>query len=304
MSGRGKGEAGCKVYVNGLPYKTSWPSLKDHFSQVEGVQYAKVLLDDGPRGRGSWSRGSGLVEYATLEQAEAAIARFNNTEFEDRKIKVELWDESAPKHVSVWPDGGKQKGCKGYDAWGADAYAYLGYGWPPMWKAGGKQGGKGGKGFGGWFAMPGAWKGAPQLPPWKGAGAWKGGGGGEWKGGGGGESVWKGDGGGGGGKPSMLGIKGSPNTDANRFKDDPACKVFIGNLAYKTKWAPLKDYMSKAGTVVYSKIIEDKGFGKGFYSRGAGLVVYATPEEAKEAVETLNGTELDGRAIKVDAWNS
>merc|ERR1719174_2949108 len=48
-----------------------------------------------------------------------------------------------------------------------------------------------------------------------------------------------------------------------RHEDDPACKVYVGNLSYKTMWAGLKDFFSSAGTVKYVKVLEDKGKGKG-----------------------------------------
>merc|ERR1712046_277089 len=87
-------------------------------------------------------------------------------------------------------------------------------------------------------------------------------------------------------------------------EDDPACKVHVGNLSFKTKWASLKDFMSQAGTVTYSKILEDKGKGKGFWSRGTGLVIYETPPEAQHAFATLNGALCDDRCVTVDSGDA
>mmetsp|Transcript_53773 Transcript_53773/g.136544 ORF Transcript_53773/g.136544 Transcript_53773/m.136544 type:complete len:126 (+) Transcript_53773:50-427(+) len=93
---------------------------------------------------------------------------------------------------------------------------------------------------------------------------------------------------------------------------DDSCKVFVGNLNFKTRWQTLKDFMAQAGTVNHAKILMkdggkgwDKGWGKGGgLSRGMGVVEFASAEEAQLAVATLNGMELDGRAIQVDAWTT
>merc|ERR1711879_198952 len=102
------------------------------------------------------------------------------------------------------------------------------------------------------------------------------------------------------GKSKGYGSKGKSKGEWH--EDDPACKVHVGNLSYKTKWASLKDFMSQAGTVTYAKIMEDKGKGKGFWSRGSGLVIYSTPAEAQYAVATLNGETCDDRPVTVDSW--
>merc|ERR1719221_1845076 len=87
---------------------------------------------------------------------------------------------------------------------------------------------------------------------------------------------------------------------------DDALKVFVGNLSFKLKWQELKDFMKQAGEVQHAKIFTkggDKGFGKGKWdpwgwsrplSKGKGVVIFKSPEEAANAIATLNGMELDG----------
>jgi len=216
-----KGDPSCKVYVGSLAYKTNWHTLKELFSQVGTVNYAKVLREDGPKGKGSWSRGAGLVEFSTPQEAALAIQTFNETELDGRTIMVDSWSDAAPSSPA--------KGHKGK-----------------------------GKGFGKASAN---------------------------------------------GKSSAASVKVEAAPQPGET-DNPACKVYIGNLSYKTKWAALKEFMAQAGTVVYAKVIEDKGKGKGFWSTGAGLAVYSTPSEARTAISSLNGAELDGREIKLDVWTS
>jgi RNA recognition motif-containing protein len=74
-------------------------------------------------------------------------------------------------------------------------------------------------------------------------------------------------------------------------------KLYVGSLSYDTTEDGLKEFFSQAGTVASASIITDKMSGR---SKGFGFVEMSSEEEAKKAVEMLNGKELDGRAIIVD----
>lgn len=74
-------------------------------------------------------------------------------------------------------------------------------------------------------------------------------------------------------------------------------KLFVGGLAWATKDDSLRDYFAKIGNVVSATVIVDRHTGR---SKGFGFVEMSTPEEAKEAIEKLNNTELDGRTIIVN----
>jgi RNA recognition motif-containing protein len=76
-----------------------------------------------------------------------------------------------------------------------------------------------------------------------------------------------------------------------------AAKLFIGNLDYTVTGDDLKALFAQAGTVVDSVVIMDKMTGR---SRGFGFVELSSDEEAKKAVETLNGADLKGRKINVN----
>lgn len=73
-------------------------------------------------------------------------------------------------------------------------------------------------------------------------------------------------------------------------------RLFIGNLAYSTNEDELKAAFAKCGSVVSSKIILDRETGR---SRGFAFVEFATDSEAAEAIETLDGSLLSGRALAV-----
>jgi RNA recognition motif-containing protein len=74
-------------------------------------------------------------------------------------------------------------------------------------------------------------------------------------------------------------------------------KIYVGNLSYTTNEAGLNDLFQAHGKVVSAKIIMDRDTGK---SKGFGFVEMDTDDEAKAAINALNGADLDGRQIKVN----
>jgi RNA recognition motif-containing protein len=76
-----------------------------------------------------------------------------------------------------------------------------------------------------------------------------------------------------------------------------ATKLFVGSLAWATNDDSLKNFFASAGTVVSANVIVDRETNR---SKGFGFVEMSSDEEAKKAVEELNGKDLDGRAIVVN----
>lgn len=76
-----------------------------------------------------------------------------------------------------------------------------------------------------------------------------------------------------------------------------ATKLFVGSLAWGTTDDSLKDFFASAGNVVSANVIVDRETNR---SKGFGFVEMSTEEEAKAAVDQLNGKELDGRPIVVN----
>jgi cold-inducible RNA-binding protein len=76
-----------------------------------------------------------------------------------------------------------------------------------------------------------------------------------------------------------------------------AAKLFIGSLAWTTTDDSLRDFFATVGTVVSANVIVDRDTNR---SKGFGFVEMSSDEEAKAAVDQLNGKELDGRAIVVN----
>lgn len=83
------------------------------------------------------------------------------------------------------------------------------------------------------------------------------------------------------------GPRGSGNQNA---------RVYVGNLAWDVAWQDLKDHMrGLGGEVIRADVMTDQG-GR---SRGCGIVEYAEPAQATQAIEQLNNSELKNRMIFV-----
>ena len=76
-----------------------------------------------------------------------------------------------------------------------------------------------------------------------------------------------------------------------------ATKLFIGNLDYSVTSDDLKALFAPVGTVVDAVVITDRMSGR---SRGFGFVEMSSEEEAKTAVEKMNGADMKGRKINVN----
>ena len=74
-------------------------------------------------------------------------------------------------------------------------------------------------------------------------------------------------------------------------------KLYVGGLPYSVTEGQLQDIFSAHGTVESANVISDKFTGQ---SRGFGFVEMSTSGEAQKAIETLNGTQLDGRTLTVN----
>ena len=71
--------------------------------------------------------------------------------------------------------------------------------------------------------------------------------------------------------------------------------IYIGNLAYTVTEDDLRDAFSEFGQVDSSSIINDKFSGR---SKGFGFVDMPNDTEAREAIESMNDKDLNGRTIK------
>jgi RNA recognition motif-containing protein len=74
-------------------------------------------------------------------------------------------------------------------------------------------------------------------------------------------------------------------------------RLYVGNLSYETDTETLRQAFSASGEVTDAHVVMDRESGR---SRGFGFVTMATPDLARKAIEMMNGSMLDGRAIRVN----
>ena len=71
--------------------------------------------------------------------------------------------------------------------------------------------------------------------------------------------------------------------------------MYVSNLGFQVNDEELKTLFNKFGEVTSAKVVMDRETGR---SRGFGFVEMAD-SSAEEAMKSLDGTQVDGRAISV-----
>ena len=72
--------------------------------------------------------------------------------------------------------------------------------------------------------------------------------------------------------------------------------MYVSNLGFHTSEDDLRKLFEPFGQVSSAKVITDRETGK---SRGFGFVEMASSTEASQAMNKLNGKEIEGRTISV-----
>ncbi|CAL5387518.1 unnamed protein product [Camellia sinensis] len=78
-------------------------------------------------------------------------------------------------------------------------------------------------------------------------------------------------------------------------------RCFVGGLAWATDDHALEKAFSQFGEILESKIINDRETGR---SRGFGFVTFKDEQSMRDAIEGMNGQDLDGRNITVNEAQS
>ncbi|HZS76231.1 MAG TPA: RNA-binding protein [Ktedonobacteraceae bacterium] len=74
-------------------------------------------------------------------------------------------------------------------------------------------------------------------------------------------------------------------------------RIYVGGLPYQTTEQDLIDLFGQTGEVTEATVITDRDTGR---SKGFGFVEMSNDEEARTAIERLNGTQLGTRTITVN----
>lgn len=74
-------------------------------------------------------------------------------------------------------------------------------------------------------------------------------------------------------------------------------KLYVGNLPFTTTDVELEELFGAHGVVTSANVITDRETGR---SRGFGFVEFENEEAAQAAQAALDGTELGGRALRIN----
>eukprot|EP01018_Ginkgo_biloba_P005604 Gb_32176 [translate_table: standard] len=102
-----------------------------------------------------------------------------------------------------------------------------------------------------------------------------------------------------GGRTLRVNFPDKPRTtgfDSNSNFVDSQHKVFVGNLAWGVNAETLTEVFREHGNLLGAKVLYDRETGR---SRGFGFVSFSSESEVEAAVASLNGMELEGRAMRV-----
>ncbi len=73
--------------------------------------------------------------------------------------------------------------------------------------------------------------------------------------------------------------------------------LFIGNMSFKTTETELRSLFEPFGEISRVNVVTDRDTGQ---ARGFGFVEMTNDGEAEKAITSLNGKEVDGRALNVN----
>ena len=74
-------------------------------------------------------------------------------------------------------------------------------------------------------------------------------------------------------------------------------RLYVGGLPYQTTEQDLIDLFEQVGRVAFATVITDRDTGR---SKGFGFVEMSDEQEARSAIDRLNGTLLGNRTITVN----
>ena len=73
-------------------------------------------------------------------------------------------------------------------------------------------------------------------------------------------------------------------------------RIYAGNLSYNTDSEELRKLFGEFGSVDSAEVIMDRSTNR---SKGFGFVEMGDEEQARAAIQALNGKDVDGRSINI-----
>lgn len=305
---------GRRVYVGNLSWDVAWQDLKDHMREAGEVVHAEVIREHTGR-----SKGCGIVEFASEEDAQNAITTLTDTELKGRMIFVredrEIGNQAVGGSVAsgATSGGGGGGGASGASGGGSRGHQNTSvYVWnlapetswqdlkDHMRKAGNvdsatiltnAQGESLGCGVVAYQRPQEAVRAIRELQDSELHGQIINVREDRVQGGGGGRGFARG---GSGGRGRSGGGRGTGRGGRGRGSGAES-QVYVGNLSPETTWRELKDHFRQCGEVSHAEVkISYSGQSKGF-----GIISFSNREDANTAITRLNGSNLQGSELEV-----
>lgn len=287
-----------RVYVGNLSWDVAWQDLKDHMREAGEVVHAEIIREHNGR-----SKGCGIVEFASEEDAQNAINTLTDTELKGRMIFVRE-DRESSSQAGPGVAGGRGVNTSVY-VWNLKPDVSWQDLKDHMRRAGNvdsatiltnPQGESVGCGVVVYQRPQEAARAIRELqnselkgqPIYVREDRAQGGGRGGGGGGGGRGTPGRAGRGGRGGRGAARGGRGYRSTTEG-------AQVFVGNLSPDTTWKELKDHFRQCGEVIHAEVKTSYQGG----SKGFGIVTFNTKEEAETAISRLDGSELQGSELEV-----
>lgn len=263
---------GTILFVGNLPFSTPWQHVKDHFREAGKVRYTDLIADRNGR-----PKGSALVTMMTPEDADNAIMMFNETDFEGRRLIVRKFDD-GPRPPLVQRDMMPPYGT-------ASSHANMNANRSPYGSGGVVTNGAGNTVVGFRSNFPGG------VPP-NGANA--------------GPGLQR-PYGRGGYIPRPYDMDGDLNQQLvpdlggdlpkPRSQQVPEMgrRLLVSNLPYDCNNTALRETFQQVGMVDRAEVL----LAHHGQSRGVGIVVMRTEEDARVAIAEFDGIEMANRAMSV-----
>lgn len=277
-----------RVYVGNLAWEVTWQDLKDHMKST-GLDVVRTNIMTTPDGR---SKGCGIAEFASVEDARKAVTDLNETELFGRQIFVredrEEKSGAAVPHARPAPPstGAGHRFSSGEEA--KNRRVYVGnLSWDVAWqdlkdhmRSAGEvvhaevitefTGRSKGCGIVEYATEAEAQEAISTLTDTELNG----------------RMIFVRE-----DRESNQGVNtGSVGGTASRNQNT---SVYVWNLAQDVSWQDLKDHMRRAGNVDSATILTNAN-GE---SIGCGVVVYQRHQEAARAIRELQNSELKGRPL-------
>jgi cold-inducible RNA-binding protein len=84
---------------------------------------------------------------------------------------------------------------------------------------------------------------------------------------------------------------------ASKLRTIMGNRLYVGNLSFNSNSDTVRQAFSAHGEVTDVQVMSDRETGR---SRGFGFVTMGSADEARKAIREMNGSLLDGRALKVN----